>query len=316
MHRYGINNDALVRKKLNFLIAVLVIILIFIFTLLVTPEHGGLVKSRLSKKLLIDFINVGNGDCILVRTPMGKSFLIDGGPDLSAETSKKAKLEIVQNYLRAKDINALDGIVVTNWYNNHIGGIINVLAYFGVNQIWECGGKAKTQIYKKYKKMCSIRRIKRITLEAGMTLDWGNELFVQVLHPDGEAKVGDFPGMNDKSVALVLRYGKVQVLLTSNIEKKAQMELLKYGNSIKSQIMQVPFHGSEKSLYKPLLRSVSPKSAVIQVGAGNPFKYPSKNVLAEYKKMGVNMYRTDLNGSVRLIIGGKTSEDFSFEVDR
>lgn len=314
MQNYGQIDNSLT-KKVNFIFFVLVAVIVFLILLIINPTHGGLVKSNLSKFLRIDFINVGTGDSILIRTPMGRNFLVDGGTSVSAKNAKKAKRELVQDYLHNLGIRKLDGIVLTNYHNEHLGGLIPVLRLFSVKKVWECGGKSKTDLYKSFKKLCSVKKIKRITAEAGMILDWGNELFVQVLHPDGEIKNEDMPGVNNQSVVIALRYGKVQTLLTSDIEKLAEKELLKYGSQIKSQILKVPFHGSGKSNDLSFFKLVYSRVAIIPVSANNPFKYPSKEILETLKRFRTKIYRSDVNGNIKLTIGGKTSNDYRIDVD-
>lgn len=316
MNRYGFEQKSFQSRKTNFVFFVLLIAVIFVWALLFSSDLGGLVQSNLHPELRIDFVNVGQGDAILVRTPGGRNYLIDGGQTATIADARKENRELIQLYLRDKGITRLDGIVVTHWHNDHLGGIIPVLRLYDVPEIWECPTSFETETFKSYEELCAKKRIKRISTRAGDVLEWGNELFVQVLHPDAKSRTHNYSDMNNMSIVLLIRYGKVQVMLAGDIEDDGEREVLKYGEGIKSQVLKVPHHGSDTSDYAPFIRTVAPEVAVIQVGRNNSFKHPSDKTLLEYGAAGSRIYRSDRHGNIRLYVGGKDEKDYRFEVDR
>jgi competence protein ComEC len=230
--------------------------------------------------------------------------------------ARRENRELIQNYLRDQSITRIDGIVVTHWHNDHLGGIIPVLRLYEVPQVWETPTDHNTEIFEKYAGICKQKRIRRTSVRAGDILEWGNELFVQVLHPEKIIETREYSDINNMSVVLLIRYGRVQVLLGGDIEEEGEREVLQYGEGINSQIFKIPHHGSDTSVYKPFLRMVSPEVGIMQVGRNNSFKHPSDKALMAYSSLGTKIYRTDRHGNIRLFIGGKDESDYRFEVDR
>jgi competence protein ComEC len=316
MGKYGLQQNSLQSKKPNFVFFVLLIMVIFVWALLVSPDHGGLVATNINTELRVDFINVGQGDSILIRTPKGQSYLIDAGANATVADARREGRELVQNYLRNLKISRLDGVVMTHWHNDHLGGMLPVLRLFDVDKIYETPSSYATEAYEEYEAICARKRIRRITAKAGDVLEWGNELFVQVLNPEKPGKPRGDSEVNNTSVVLLLRYGKVQILFAGDIEEEAEREVIKYGDAIGSQIMKVPHHGSDTSDYMGFLQKVAPEVGIIMVGRNNPFQHPSSRALSHYERIGTKLYRTDRHGNIRLFVGGKEENDYRFEVDQ
>lgn len=316
MSKFGFEQKSFQSKKTNFVFFILLILVIFIWALVLSPDHGGFVAVNLNTELRVDFINVGQGDAILVRTPKGKAYLIDGGNNVTVTDARREGRELVQNYLRSLKIGKLDGVVVANWHNEHLGGLIPVLRLFDVEQVYETPASFNSDAWKSYDDICKKSRIKRTSLKAGDVLEWGNELFVQVLHPEKATKGKSYSDMNNMSLVLLLRYGKVQILLPGDIEEDGEREVMKYGEGIRSQIIKVPHHGADTSDYLSFLKMVAAEAGVILVGRDNPFHHPSPRTLSHYEQTGTKLYRTDRQGNIRLHVGGKDSSDYRFVVDQ
>ncbi len=294
----------------------LLILALFVWALVLSPDHGGLVSAGLNTDLRIEFINVGQGDAILIRTPKGKTYLIDGGINVTVSDARREGRELIQNYLRNQKISRLDGLVITHWHNDHLGGVIPVLRLFDVERVYETPSTFNTEAWQTYDEICKKSRIPRVSVKAGDVLEWGDELFVQVLNPEKPVSSREYSDVNNMSIALLLRYGKVQILLAGDIEEDAEREILKYGEGIRSQIIKVPHHGSDTSDYMPFLQMVKAEVGVIMVGRSNPFKHPSPRALSHYERVGTKLYRTDRHGNIHLFVGGKNPKDYRFVVDQ
>jgi competence protein ComEC len=316
MGKFGYEQKSFQSKKTNFVFFMLLILVLFVWALVLSPDHGGLVSAGLNTELRIDFVNVGQGDAILVRTPKGKTYLIDGGINVTVSDARREGRELIQNYLRNQKISRLDGLVVTHWHNDHLGGIIPVLRLFDVERIYETPSTFNTEAWQTYDEICKKSRIPRVSVKAGDVLEWGDELFVQVLNPEKPVSSREYSDVNNMSIALLLRYGKVQILLAGDIEEDAEREILKYGEGIRSQILKIPHHGSDTSDYMPFLQMVKAEAGVIMVGRNNPFKHPSPRALSHYERVGTKLYRTDRHGNIRLFVGGKDPKDYRFIVDQ
>lgn len=303
-------------KFSNLLIIFLILTLIFLINLLLSDDLLGLFGAKLNEELIVEFINVGQGDAILVRTPKGRNFLIDGGMNVSYEDAKKSGRELVQLYLKSKNIRYLDGIVITHAHNDHISGLLPVLKTFNIAKVWEAGVNIHSPVYYEFKKLCERRRISKSYIKAGDILDWGDELFVQVLHPEYTKKlfVSDVD-LNNMSAVIILKYGLVSIMLAGDIEEKAQIEIARYGSALKSDVIKIPHHGADTSLYEPFLSFVKPKYGIIQVGKHNPFNLPSEKTINTYKKFDTKIYRTDIHGTISLHVIGRNENDYYFRVD-
>lgn len=316
MSNYGFEQKSFQSRKTNFVFFLLLIAVLFVWAVFLSKDLGGLVQTNLNPELRVDFVNVGQGDAIIVRTPGGKTFLIDGGTGVTMADARREKRELIQNYLRDLGIKRLDGMVVTHWHNDHLGGIVPVLRLYDVPKIWECPTDFETDAFKKYEELCTKKRIRRISTKAGDVLEWGNELFVQVLHPDTKSRSHGYSDMNNMSVVLLIRYGKVQTILAGDVEDESEREVLKYGPQLKSQIIKIPHHGSDTSDYSPFLKAISPEVGILLVGRNNPFKHPSEKAMLAYGSIGTKIYRSDRHGNIRLSIGGRDEKDYRIEVDR
>lgn len=316
MAKFGYEQKSFQSKKTSFVFFVLLILVLLIWALVLSPDHGGLASSNLNLELRIDFVNVGQGDAILIRTPKGRNYLIDGGITVPVTDARREGRELIQNYLRTLKISSLDGLVVTHWHNDHLGGIIPVLRLFDVEKIYETAAGFSSESYQSYEEICKKARIPRTTVKAGDVLEWGNELFVQVLHPEKPLSSKEYADVNNMSVVLLIRYGKVQILLAGDIEEESEREVMKYGPAIKSQVIKVPHHGSDTSDYLPFLSMVKAETGVIMVGKSNAFRHPSPRAISHYERVGTKLYRTDRHGNIRLIVGGKDEKDYRFVVDQ
>jgi competence protein ComEC len=316
MPEFGFEQKSFQNNGVRFLFVTAFLVVLTAWVIALSPDLGGFIGTPLAPELRVDFINVGQGDAILLRTPAGRTFLVDGGVNVSAAQARQTNRDLVQNYLRQQRITRLDGVVVTHPHNDHLGGINPVLRLFTVDKVWECGSKFNTETFKEFEALCTQRRIPRLTPKAGEVLDWGDELFVQVLHPDEVTQSEGFSDLNNASIVLLIRYGKVQFMLTGDIEEDAQSEVAAFGEGIRSPIIKVPHHGSDTSIHRGFLALTGPKYGVIQVGRDNPFRHPKPAMLSLYQTLGIQVYRNDYHCTVRLRIGGRAPDDFRFEVDR
>ncbi|NLI75093.1 MAG: MBL fold metallo-hydrolase [Candidatus Riflebacteria bacterium] len=316
MVEYGFEQKSFQSNSSRFIFIFLFLVFLAVWAVVLSPNLGGLLTPPFHRDLLVDFINVGQGDAILLRTPHGRAFLVDAGTNVPLSQAKSEGRELVHYYLRQLGITRLDGVLVTHPHNDHLGGILPVLKLFRVDHVWECGSDFDTATFKDFGALCQQKRIPRSVAQAGDILDWGEELFVQVLHPVEVVKSQEFSDINNMSVVLLVRYGKVALLLTGDVEEKVQMELTRYGPGLKVQVIKVPHHGSETSIYKPFLDLVAPECGVIQVGRDNPFRHPSPAAISLYGSLGAKIYRNDHQGNIRLAIGGRDPRDFLFKVDR
>jgi len=239
--------------------------------------------SPTSEVLTVNFIDVGQGDAILIDRG-DTDILVDGGP-----TSTN-----VLAYLQGQGIGDIDLLVATHPHADHIGGLPDVLARYQVSEIWVDGDTATSQIYQKFAAAVAAEGATVREPTRGYSTQIGG-LDIAVLNPS--QLTGD---PNEDSVVFRLTCGKVSVLLTGDATNDSEASILPTGLGLDSDVLKVGHHGSSTSTSTAFLAAVTPEDAVISVGAGNTYGHPAQDTLDRLAAVGATVYRTDQNGTVVL----------------
>ncbi|MEA3420056.1 MAG: DNA internalization-related competence protein ComEC/Rec2 [Acidobacteriota bacterium] len=277
------------KQKLIFslcFIAAFVIIIIYPF------------KSN-SKTLKFTFIDVGQGDSILVEFPGRKKMLIDGGgfPVGTFDIGER----VVSPLLWRKGIRKIDYLILTHAHPDHLNGLKAVVRNFKIGEYWESVSPLQDKTYTSFKKSLSPLVILRKMFRNQILIE--NNVRIETLHPQ-EAKSDVLFANNDQSLVLRFVYGKTSFLLTGDIEIESENDILQTEQEISSQVMKSPHHGSNSSSSMAFLKKVSPAIVVISVGEGNWYGFPSSEVLKRYNEIGSKVLRTDINGAVEISSDG------------
>ncbi|PKK91701.1 MAG: MBL fold protein [Candidatus Wallbacteria bacterium HGW-Wallbacteria-1] len=266
-------------------------------------------SQSISDFLVVDFIDVGQGNSILIRVPGsgGKTILIDGGKSGNMYSPFDAGRQVVVPFLKSQGVQRLDQIVLTHTHDDHVGGLVAVLqdTDIEVAEVLDPMLPATSGIYRKYLESIRKRGIKFTKGKAGMLLDWGPGVRAQVLSPVREYSAST---TNNSSIVIRLTCGKISFMLTGDAEKEPEEDMLIYGEGLKSDIIQVPHHGGETSSSSDFLAAVQPSAAIFMVGANNKFGHPKASILKKYEKVGAQIYRTDLSGTLTVVTNGEGYE--------
>ena len=251
-------------------------------------------------KLHVSFLDVGQGDAILIQTPNGQNILIDGGPD-----PQKINLELGEK-LPFWD-RTIDLVVCTQPQADHVTGLVDVLQRYKVKQVLESGVSYNSSIYQEWCNLVEEKQIKRDTAQAGQEINLGNGTKIEVLNPPTSLWEGT-DDVDNNGVVLRLSWNKVSFLFTADIREEAEFELIEQRANLKSTVLKVAHHGSETSTSQQFLAAVDPEVAVISVGKDNLFGHPSPEVLERLiGRLGEgNVYRTDEDGTIEFITDGET----------
>jgi len=276
--------DLLVKKRRFWLIVFFSFILLCI---------NVLIPSSL---LAVHFINVGQGDCILVQTPQKKNILIDGGgtPYSDFDIGKN----IVIPYLRREGINKLDMMFLTHPDMDHLEGLLPVLKEMNVNLVVDSGIQYQDKTYLDF--LSLIEGDKNITYyqtRAGDVIQITPEIEFFILNPYKTSHCLIENDFNNNSIVLKLQYKNTDFLFTGDIEEAAEINLLSRNSLLKSDILKVAHHGSSSSTGDLFLEKVKPEVAIISVGSNN-FGHPHSNVIKKLEKKCQKVFRTDLNGTI------------------
>jgi competence protein ComEC len=251
-------------------------------------------------KLHVSFLDVGQGDAILIQTPNGQDILIDGGPDpqkINLELSKKLPF-----WDRTIDL-----IVCTQPHADHVTGLVEVLQRYNVNQALEAEVSYNSSIYQEWCNVVEDKGIEYSIARAGQEIDLGSGIKLEVLNPPEVLFDGTSDDVDNNGLVLRLSWGLVSFLFTADIREEAELELIGQRANLKSTVLKVSHHGSETSTTSQFLAAVDPEVAVISVGADNPFGHPGPEVVERLiDRLGEdNVYRTDGDGTVEFITDGE-----------
>jgi competence protein ComEC len=246
-------------------------------------------SPAIASQLEVHFIDVGQGDSIYIKTP-SQNILIDGGN----------RGNTALNYLRNQGVSSLDLMIGTHPHADHIGGLINVMQAIPVTEVIDPAVVHTTKTFEDYLDLIDQKDIKFSEGRAGMSRDLGGGTMMKILHPTAPSS----SQLNDASVVVRLTFGEVSFLFTGDAEKGAEQAMLSRGVNLNSDILKVGHHGSRTSTTLPFLNAVSPSTAIIMCGKGNQYGHPHDETLSKLSGAGIDIYRTDLHGSIVITTDG------------
>ncbi|MDD4170984.1 MAG: DNA internalization-related competence protein ComEC/Rec2 [Syntrophomonas sp.] len=269
----------------KFFIPAVALLLTFIITLLLPPSCYN------RGDLEVVFIDVGQGDAMLLKTPQGKFILVDGGGSQFYDVGARKLLP----YLHHRGLRHIDMLISTHPDIDHIKGLESVAEQIPVKCLGLPASIAACKEYQNLKGIAARENISVIALGVGQIINLEDGLIIKVLHPQWEAYNGD--NFNQESVVLQVSYQRFSALLTGDITAPIMPLILE---KVKPPfvIVKVPHHGSKGSLYPDFYKSLQPRYAVISVAADNPFGHPHGSVLETLTEEGVKVMRTDRDGAV------------------
>lgn len=253
-------------------------------------------QSLVSPRLEIIFIDVGQGDCALIRTPTGENVLIDSGPD---ERLIKRKLE-------TRGVKKIDALLISHAHADHMAGVEEIIDRFAVGRIMYPPTTRKAEICKGLFILAKKKGIKCTPVESGDKARLGKLELTALCSAASEEG-------NDESAVLMASYGRFKVLFTGDASEELESRLIEAGEELDADVLKVGHHGSGSSSSDDFLSKVSPEISVISVGKGNMYGHPSGEAIARLRSAGSKIYRTDKNGDVTIESDG---ESFSVYVKR
>jgi competence protein ComEC len=252
--------------------------------------------------LKVNFINVGEGDCILIEAPNKINILIDGGGTPQSDFDVGSK--IVVPYLRRKGINEIDLLILTHPHLDHLEGLLPVLKEFKVDMVLDSGLICDLSAYKEFISLIQKKGIPYHQAKAGDNFVFSNNLEIFLLNPLYNSDFYSESDFNNASIVVKLFYKNTDFLFTGDIEEAAEKKLLIWQNILQSAVLKVSHHGSSTSTNLEFLNKVDPSIAVITVGK-NHFGHPSKKIIERLEDKNIQIYRTDEDGTIIIRTNGR-----------
>ena len=295
-------------------------VLLLLAILIVTSGYA--VEAPL---LRVTFLDVHQGDCILIRSAE-KVIMIDAGDD-----NRSAATRYIIPYLKKEGIKHIDQAIITHPHRDHFGGFIDLLQDFTFGEFIysndsEISSEGKTTkfgndaiIYAQLRTLILEKNIPYRKAQQGELLNWGNGIKAEVLNCDKSRSeptpISEYASIrddvlktnpNELSIVIKATAGKISYLFTGDAEKTSETDMISmHGKKLQSTVLKSGHHGSKTSSMHAFMDLVQPEYGVISAGKGNSFGHPTQTVLDIYDYYKMKVFRTDMDGHIESYTDGK-----------
>lgn len=266
-------------------------------------------------RLHVDFLDVGQGDSALVTFPNGKTLLIDGGGRMKYRARVNEEAEpfepdirgvgeaVVAEFLWHRGYSWIDHILATHAHADHLEGLTDVAKNFTIGSA--VFGRAPLDDLQ-FAELADVLRRRGTAVETiarGHLLTFG-DVMIEVLHPTASDDAKAL-SENDNSVVLRIIYGNRAFLLTGDIERQAETDLINSIRTLSADLIKVPHHGSRTSSTQEFVDKVGAKHTIISVGRSSSFGHPHEDVVDRWKVSGAEVMTTGEKGTISVSTDGK-----------
>jgi competence protein ComEC len=249
-------------------------------------------------QLVVHFLDVGQGDCEVVRLPSGGTILIDSG-DRGTPTV---------DMLKRLGVGDIDLVIATHPHEDHIGEMVDIFRAFKVKEIWDPGFKYSTKTYLNMLQEIDRLNIKFENPRRGQTRAFG-DVNLEVLHPGPTFISEDRDDANDASMVVRLTYGNQRFLFTGDAEEAAWRQMIEANREgLRADLLKAAHHGGSDGTTDYVLDAVRPKTVTISCALGNDYHHPQPRVvrLLEERQSQIKTFRTDLQGTLTATCDGNS----------
>ena len=249
------------------------------------PSSAAAAVDTVEAPFEMHFIDVGQALSVLVECD-GQYMLYDGG---NVDDGS-----LVVSYLQSQGVEQLEYVFCSHAHEDHVGGLAAALAYFPAYHVYSPVTEASTKCFKDFVKYTQQQGLQVEVPAVGTTWPLGGATVTMV------GPVAQYSDTNDTSIVLRIEYGSTSFLLTGDMEKTAETDLVNSGVNLRADVLQVGHHGSSTSTGYLFLNAVLPEMGVISCGTGNKYGHPHEETLSILRDAGVDVYRTDLQGTITI----------------
>jgi competence protein ComEC len=256
--------------------------------------------SPVTGKLVVHFLDVGQGDCEVIKLPGGEAILIDSG-DAGTPTV---------DMLTRLGVGNIDLVIATHPHQDHIGEMRDIMRAFKVKEVWDPGFKYTTKTYLNMLQEIDRQNIKFENPRRGQTRSFG-DVSLEVLHPGPTFISEDKNDANDASIVVRLTFGNKRFLFTGDAEEDSWQQMIQANkNALRADLLKAAHHGSSNSTTDYVLDAVQPAIVTISCAVGNDYHHPHPKVmrLLEERQSAIKLYRTDLQGTLTATSDGNSIE--------
>lgn len=271
-------------------IAYACILLMCTFALVFSCTHS---TSRMNAT--ISFIDVGQGDSILIQSPSGKQMLMDGG-------RSKSVLSELENLLPYFD-QSIDVVIGTHPDADHIGGLPYVVQEYEIGALFEPGSSSDSKIYTSLEKSVSDKKIPHLYARENMVIDFGDDSYFVFLFPNQDVHNWE---TNNSSIVGMYVYKDTSFLLTGDAPIATESYLIKKYPTLTTDVLKLGHHGSRTSSSEAFLKSLHPGLAIISAGKGNSYGHPHQEVIERLSMLDIPSFSTIDFGTITLNSNGNT----------
>lgn len=247
--------------------------------------------SEVNGTLTVTFLDVGQGNATLVEND-GKYMLIDGGD--------REYSSFVVSYLKNEGVEELEYVVSSHYDADHLNGVVGALHAFPCKTVLAADYVTDTRVYDSFSEIVTEQDTKLVYPAVGDVYEFGDAEFT-IVCPENYNNAD----ANDNSVGIRLVYGENSFLLCGDAGEKSEAAMLESGAVLASDVYLASHHGSDGSSSMEFLKAVMPEAVVFSVGADNSYGHPSERVLGSVAEIGAQVYRTDLQGTIRVTSDGE-----------
>jgi competence protein ComEC len=230
----------------------------------------------------VHFVDVGQGDSILIISPEGDTALIDGGSSDSG----------IVTYLKSQNITKINLMIATHPHEDHIGGLVDVLETIPTDKVITSGAISSSPIFEEFINLITEKNISYTELKSGDTISLGS-LKLDFLNPTTLES-----DQNENSLVFRFTYGKTTILFMGDAGIESENNILARGGNVKANIIKIGHHGSASASEPRFIKEVQPEVAIYSAGLNNGFGHPDPVTINTLQNLGVMVFGTDKYGTL------------------
>lgn len=257
--------------------------------LIKSKEENYTLSHDVSGQLKIHYLDVGQGDSIFLELPTKETMLIDAGEAKEADK--------IIAYMKSLGYDNIDYVIGTHPHADHIGGLEKIIKTFEIKNIYMPKVVATSKTYENLLKTIAEKNKTVKNAKAGVTVINQEDLQIFFLAPNNDS----YTKLNNYSAVLKIKYKEKQFLFMGDAENLIEEEIKE---SVSADVIKIGHHGSNTSSSEVFVSRVNPSFVVVSVGKDNKYHHPYEEILNRWKNVGAEIYRTDEDGTIKVITDG------------